>query len=50
MYDAVKVKTCRQAKDADGEFCLDERCHHKLCLGKKCQRQPSATHNVYEKD
>ena len=29
-----KGKTCRQAKDADGKF----------CLGKRCQRQPSANH------
>ena len=41
---AVKVKTCRQAKDADGKFCLGQRCHHKFCLGNRCQRQPSANH------
>ena len=32
--DAVKDIPCRQAKDADGKFCLDNRC----------QRQPSANH------
>ena len=34
MLDVVKCCTCRQAKDADGKF----------CLGKRCQRQLSADH------
>ena len=33
-YYVVKGEIYRQAKDADGKF----------CLGKRCQRQPSANH------
>ena len=40
----VKVKTCRQLKDADGIFQLGKRCRQQVCLGKRCQRQPSAYH------
>ena len=25
-------------------FCLGKSCHHKVCLGNRCQRQPSANH------
>ena len=32
--DVVKGMQCRQAKDADGKF----------CLGNRCQRLPSANH------
>ena len=38
-YYAVKGKTCRQAKDADGKF----------CQGKRCQRQPSVNHMCVRK-
>ena len=36
---ALQVSYKRQAKDADGKF----------CLGKKCQRQPSVNHTYVQK-